>query len=74
MFNILKYHDLRNNTVNTLEYTWWWMTTKQVGYNIVGWLDKNKDPINQSVVDLLKESKELLVPVFFSEPAEGYLL
>ena len=50
------------------------MTTKQVGYNIVGWLDKNKDPINQSVVDLLKESKELLVPVFFSEPAEGYLL
>ena len=42
-----------------------------MGYNIVGWLDKNKDPINQSVVDLLKESKELLVPVFFAEPAEG---
>lgn len=41
-----------------------------VGYNIDGWLGKNKDPINQTVVDLFKESKELLIPVFFAEPKD----
>ena len=27
-----------------------------VSYNVTGWLDKNRDPINDSVVDLLKKS------------------
>ena len=28
-----------------------------VSYNCTGWLDKNRDPINDTVVDLLKKSK-----------------
>ncbi len=42
-----------------------------VGYNINGWLDKNKDPINQTVVGVLQGSKEPLVSFFFAEKAEG---
>lgn len=41
-----------------------------VGYNIDGWLFKNKDPLNDSVAALLGESKEKLVAGFFP-PAEG---
>merc|ERR1719239_919586 len=36
-----------------------------VPYNISNWLDKNKDPLNETVVALLSASKEHLVPVFF---------
>ena len=41
-----------------------------VGYNTNGWLDKNKDPINDTVVQLLQASKEPLVSMFFAEPKE----
>ncbi len=41
-----------------------------VGYNIEGWLFKNKDPLNDSVASLLGQSKEKLVATFFP-PAEG---
>lgn len=44
---------------------------KQVHYNTSGWLDKNKDPINECVVTLMQESKEPLVSSFFKEPEEG---
>ncbi len=40
-----------------------------VGYNIEGWLFKNKDPLNESVVSILRQSKEKLVASFF--PEEG---
>ncbi|XP_067673678.1 myosin heavy chain, striated muscle-like [Haliotis asinina] len=40
-----------------------------VPYNIGGWLEKNKDPVNETIVDLLKQSKEPLVQMLFS-PAE----
>jgi len=43
----------------------------QVQYNINGWLDKNKDPIQECVVLLMQESKEPLVSTFFKEPEEG---
>ena len=43
----------------------------QVGYNTEGWLNKNKDPINDSVIQLLSASKEPLVSLFFSEPKDG---
>ena len=43
----------------------------QVQYNINGWLDKNKDPIQECVVQLMQESKEPLVAVLFKEPEEG---
>ncbi|XP_046579111.1 LOW QUALITY PROTEIN: myosin heavy chain, striated muscle-like [Haliotis rubra] len=41
-----------------------------VPYNIGGWLEKNKDPVNETIVDLLKQSKEPLVQLLFT-PAEG---
>ena len=43
----------------------------QVQYNINGWLDKNKDPIQECVVQLMQESKEPLVSVLFKEAEEG---
>ena len=42
-----------------------------VQYNIDGWLNKNKDPINDCVVQLLAESKEPLVSSFFKVADEG---
>merc|ERR1712142_840682 len=46
-----------------------------VGYNLDGWLDKNKDPLNPSVVELLQKSKLELVKVLFPmkepEPPAG---
>lgn len=38
----------------------------KVGYNTEGWLDKNKDPINDSVVQLLSKSKEPLISALFT--------
>ena len=46
----------------------------QVQYNINGWLDKNKDPIQECVIQLMQESKEPLVATFFREPEEGLQL
>ena len=45
----------------------------KVPYNLKGWLDKNKDPINETVVQLLQQSKEHLVQTLFAAetPAEG---
>ena len=42
-----------------------------VGYNIEGWLHKNKDPINETVIHLLQSSKEHLVATFFADPDGG---
>ncbi|KAL5969171.1 Myosin heavy chain striated muscle [Taenia solium] len=42
-----------------------------VPYNITGWLDKNKDPLNDTVVNLLQESKEALVAHMFAPPEDG---
>ena len=33
----------------------------KVCYTVTGWLDKNKDPLNDSVVDLLKKSTDQFV-------------
>ncbi|XP_021367481.1 myosin heavy chain, striated muscle-like [Mizuhopecten yessoensis] len=41
-----------------------------VPYSITGWLDKNKDPINENVVALLSVSKEPLVAELFRAPEE----
>jgi len=41
-----------------------------VQYNINGWLDKNKDPIQECIVELLAASKEPLVAHLFKEPEE----
>jgi len=41
-----------------------------VQYNITGWLDKNKDPIQECVIELMQQSKEPLIAHFFKEPEE----
>lgn len=35
----------------------WW----QVPYNIIGWLDKNKDPLNETVVSVFQKSQNKLL-------------
>nr|ASF79341.1 myosin heavy chain [Palaemon carinicauda]ASU54247.1 myosin heavy chain [Palaemon carinicauda] len=43
-----------------------------VTYNITGWLEKNKDPLNDTVVDLLKKgSNSLVVTVFADHPGQS---
>jgi len=43
-----------------------------VAYNLVGWLEKNKDPLNDTVVDQFKKGKnELLVEIFLDHPGQS---
>merc|ERR1712158_245314 len=42
-----------------------------VSYNLTGWLDKNKDPLNDTVVELMKNgSNPLLVECFIDHPGQ----
>ncbi|CAL8276746.1 unnamed protein product [Merluccius merluccius] len=41
-----------------------------VDYNIGGWLDKNKDPLNDSVVQLYQKSSNKLLPVLYPPVVE----
>merc|ERR1712001_65328 len=42
-----------------------------VSYNLTGWLEKNKDPINDTVVELMKNgSNALLVECFYDHPGQ----
>jgi len=44
-----------------------------VHYNITGWLDKNKDTLNDTVVDLLKRgSNKLIVTIFANHPGQSF--
>lgn len=38
-----------------------------VPYNITGWLEKNKDPMNECLINLMSESKEKLVAELFPQ-------
>ena len=42
-----------------------------VDYNVTGWLDKNKDPLNESVVQLYQKSAVKLLPIVYSPAVEG---
>ena len=43
-----------------------------VSYNVTGWLEKNKDPVNDTVVDLLKKgSNDLLVHLWLDHPGQS---
>merc|ERR1711879_274016 len=43
-----------------------------VSYNVTGWLEKNKDPVNDTVVDVLKQgSNELLVLLWDDHPGQS---
>lgn len=45
---------------------------EQVGYNITGWLEKNKDPLNDTVVDQFKKGQnKLLVEIFADHPGQS---
>lgn len=48
------------------------LIVKQVGYNITGWLEKNKDPLNDTVVDQFKKGQnKLLVEIFADHPGQS---
>merc|ERR1719430_93186 len=38
-----------------------------VSYNLTGWLEKNKDPLNDTVVDLLKKGSNEVVKILFAD-------
>merc|ERR1739846_176509 len=43
-----------------------------VSYNVTGWLEKNKDPVNDTVVDVLKMgTNELLVHLWRDHPGQS---
>merc|ERR1719228_723451 len=43
-----------------------------VSYNLSGWLEKNKDPLNDTVVDLFKKgSNALVVTIFADHPGQS---
>ena len=43
-----------------------------VSYNVTGWLEKNKDPVNDTVVDILKKgSCELMVLLWSDHPGQS---
>ncbi|XP_011558095.1 myosin heavy chain, muscle isoform X5 [Plutella xylostella] len=43
-----------------------------VGYNISGWLEKNKDPLNDTVVDQFKKGQnKLLIEIFADHPGQS---
>ena len=45
---------------------------QQVPYNITGWLEKNKDPLNDTVVDQFKKStNKLLIEIFADHPGQS---
>jgi len=42
-----------------------------VSYNVTGWLEKNKDPLNDTIVELMKQgSNKLLVECFIDHPGQ----
>lgn len=44
----------------------------QVSYNISGWLEKNKDPLNDTVVDQFKKgTNKLLIEIFADHPGQS---
>jgi len=44
----------------------------QVPYNITNWLEKNKDPLNDTVVDTFKKgTNKLAVEIFADHPGQS---
>ena len=39
----------------------------QVSYNLTGWLDKNKDPLNDTIVEMMKNGSNALVRVIYAD-------
>lgn len=49
------------------QLTHWHLSPLQVGYNITGWLKKNKEPLNETVVGLFQKSSMGLLDVLIKE-------
>jgi len=45
-----------------------------VDYNVGGWLDKNKDPLNDSVIQLYQKSSVKLLPILYPTIVEGMII
>jgi myosin heavy chain 6/7 len=43
------------------------MNILKVPYNICGWLEKNKDPLNDTVVDQYKKGQNVLVTILYQD-------
>merc|ERR1712200_161093 len=41
-----------------------------VGYNVTGWLFKNKDPVNDAVIDMMQGATNAIVSLVFQETGE----
>jgi len=42
-----------------------------VSYNVTGWLFKNKDPVNDAVINMMQEATNPIVSLVFQEKADG---
>jgi len=42
-----------------------------VGYNVTGWLFKNKDPVNEAVVNMMQSASNAVVSLVFTEKDTG---
>jgi len=42
-----------------------------VGYNVTGWLFKNKDPVNEAVVNMMQEAQNAVVNLVFQDKDTG---
>merc|ERR1712002_378904 len=42
-----------------------------VGYNVTGWLFKNKDPVNEAVVNMMQEAENPVVNLVFQDKDTG---
>ena len=45
-----------------------------VSYNLMGWLEKNKDPLNDTVVEIMKNGSNKLVVHIFADHPGNYKL
>jgi len=59
------YHTDKNAHFGVIHYA------AMVSYNLTAWLEKNKDPINDTVVELMKNgSNKLLIKCFYDHPGQ----
>jgi len=47
------------------------LITGTVAYNVTGWLEKNKDPVNDTVVEQLKKGGNAIMADMFSDCLSG---
>ncbi|KAG7239436.1 hypothetical protein INR49_028907 [Caranx melampygus] len=65
--NFLKPKGGRKELRPTLNWYTMLALCRGVGYNIAGWLEKNKDPLNETVVGLFQKSSMQLLALLFKE-------